>query len=332
MLERPDIQDERIVTCLQNEYGLNAACVEFLPLGADVDTAVYRLFDDNQTPYFLKLRIGSFDETSVALPRFLSDRGIKQLIAPLATVSGNLSGVLDESRTILYPFVEGRNGYETQMSERHWAEFGEALRRIHTAHLPLALLDNIRRETFSNQWREDVKRFLLRLDADAFNDPAVADVVEFLKTKRSEIKNLVERTQQLAQIMPAQSSDWIVCHSDIHAGNVLMADEGGFFIVDWDEPILAPKERDLMYIGAGLLASGRTPEEEENLFYRAYGRVQIDSSGLTYYRYERIIQDIAAYCEQLLMSNEGGADRARSLRALKSNFLPGGTIEMAERE
>jgi spectinomycin phosphotransferase len=110
-----------------------------------------------------------------------------------------------------------------------------------------------------------------------------------------------------------------------------MTEKGGFFIVDWDEPILAPKEQDLMYIGGGLLASGRTPQEEEDLFYQAYGQVQIDASALTYYRYERIIQDIAAYCEQLLLSDEGDADRARSLRALKSNFLPGGTIAMAER-
>ena len=86
-----------------------------------------------------------------------------------------------------------------------------------------------------------------------------------------------------------------------------------------------------MYIGGGLLASDLTPQEEEDLFYQAYGQVQIDASALTYYRYERIIQVIAAYCEQLLLSDEGGADRARSLRALESNFLPRGTIEMAER-
>ena len=86
-----------------------------------------------------------------------------------------------------------------------------------------------------------------------------------------------------------------------------------------------------MYIGGGLLDSGRTPPEEEGLFFQTYGQVQIDASVLTYYRYERIIEDIAAYCEQLLLNEKGSADRARSLRSLKSNFLPGGTIEMAER-
>ena len=53
--------------------------------------------------------------------------------------------------------------------------------------------------------------------------------------------------------------DFIVCHFDIHAGNILIDDDGSLYIVDWDDPILAPKERDLMYIGGGLLGGWYTP-------------------------------------------------------------------------
>ena len=42
MLEKPDLQDEKIIACLQDEYGLLVVQVAFLPLGADRDTAVYR--------------------------------------------------------------------------------------------------------------------------------------------------------------------------------------------------------------------------------------------------------------------------------------------------
>jgi spectinomycin phosphotransferase len=57
--------------------------------------------------------------------------------------------------------------------------------------------------------------------------------------------------------------------------------------------------------------------------------MQIDPIALAYYRYERIIQDIAVYCEQLLLTDEGGEDREQSLRYLTSNFLPNNTIEIA---
>ena len=113
-----------------------------------------------------------------------------------------------------------------------------------------------------------------------------------------------------------------MCHSDIHAGNILIGADDAFYIVDWDNPILAPKERDLMFVGGGQGFTGHTPQEEETLFYRGYGETQIDPVALAYYRYERIIQDIAVYCEQLFLSDEGGEDRAQALRHFASNFLP----------
>ncbi len=44
---------------------------------------------------------------------------------------------------------------------------------------------------------------------------------------------------------------------------------------------------------------------------------------------ERIVQDIAVYCEQIFLTNQGGEDREQSLQYLTSNFLPNNTIEIA---
>jgi hypothetical protein len=57
----------------------------------------------------------------------------------------------------------------------------------------------------------------------------------------------------------------------------------------------------------------------------------LDTVALAYYRYERIIQEIAAYCEFIFLTREGGQDREQSLRYLQANFQPGGTIELAYR-
>jgi spectinomycin phosphotransferase len=70
------LQDAEISACLQAEYGLRAVQIAFLPLGADLNTAVYRAVTDDGTPNFVKLRCGVFDETAVTLPKFLSDQGI----------------------------------------------------------------------------------------------------------------------------------------------------------------------------------------------------------------------------------------------------------------
>ena len=329
MLEKPDLEDAKIIACLHDEYRLSAAQVAFLPLGADLNTAVYRIDADDGTSYFLKLRSGIFDETSVMLPRFLNDQGIPQIIAPLATPMGQLWTDLDIFKVILYPFIEGRNGYEIEMSAQHWVESGAALNNIHTIEVPPALLQCIRRETYSPQWREAVKRCLTLIEDDVFVDPIAARAAVFLKARHAEVLALVHRAEQLAQSLQAYPPEFVLCHSDVHAGNILIDTGDAFYIVDWDEPILAPKERDLMFIGGAQGFIGHTAQEEETLFYRGYGQVELDPAGLAYYRYERIVQDIAIFCELLLLTSEGGEDREQSYTYLASNFLPGGTIETA---
>jgi spectinomycin phosphotransferase len=84
-----------------------------------------------------------------------------------------------------------------------------------------------------------------------------------------------------------------------------------------------------MFIGGGQFGAKHTSKEEEAMFYRGYGLAQINPIALAYYRYERIIQDIAVFCEQILLTNEGGEDREQALQYLTSNFLPSHVLEIA---
>ena len=331
MLESPSLSEDTIAACVQDAFGLRVAQIAFLPLGADMNTAVYRALAEDGTPYFVKLRRADFDEVAVSLPKFLSVRGIEQIIPPLATRAGRLWADLDSYKVILYPFIEGHNGYEAALADQQWVDLGAALRRIHAAELPAALANLIPQETYSSRWRESASASLARVEKDTWSDPVAGRLAEFLKARRAEVLDLVGRAGRLAQVLQARSPELAVCHSDIHAGNVLTVRGGALYIVDWDNPILAPKERDLMVAGGGQFGSRRAPQEEELLFYRGYGPTTVDPYALAYYRYERIVDDIAVFCEQLLLSDEGGADREQSLRYLESNFLPGGTIDIAYR-
>lgn len=328
MLEKPNLPDDKIVACVQEAYGLTAVEIVFLPLGADENTAVYRLTTPGNTPYFFKLRSGVFDETSVLLPHFLHSKGLRHIIPPLATKPGQLWANLEQFQTILYPFVDGQNGYERPLTDNEWRELGTAVRHIQSVALPPTLTNHIRRETFSPQWRHVVRQALAAWVTAVYADPVARDCAAFLQSKRSQITNLVERTEQLAHVLQTEKPAFTLCHADLHAGNVLFTDDA-LYIVDWDAPVLAPKERDLMFAGAGLFGNGRSPADEETLFYQGYGPTEVSFTALAYYRSERIIEDIAVYCQQLLRTTEGGADRAQSLTYLKSNFLPGSTIDIA---
>ncbi|MCA9970979.1 MAG: aminoglycoside phosphotransferase family protein [Anaerolineales bacterium] len=343
MLEKPDIADETIITCLAHAYGLDVAELTFLPLGADVNTAVYRARTRRQTPYFVKLR-RDFAETAVLIPKFLADRGLQPIIPPLPTRTGALWTTLPHPKSeiqnpkslipyclIVYPFVNGRNGFETLLLDRHRVELGAALRQLHTTALPAALANGIPRETFAPRWRESVSRFLAQIDGQTFAEPVAAELAAFLHARRQETGDLVARAHRLARALQARPPAFVLCHGDIHGWNLLIDDDDALHIVDWDTLILAPKERDLMFVGCGLGGNGHTLQEEERLFYEGYGPTAVNHTALAYYRYERIIEDIAVICAQLLTTDAGEADRRAALAMLKSNFGPDGTIDLAIR-
>lgn len=329
MLEKPDLPDTTISTCLLAAYAIEAAQITFLPLGADPDTAVYRADAQDGTSYFVKLRRGSFDEIAVRFPHWLAIHGFDQIIAPLPTLNGQLWAKLDPFTLILYPFVETRNGYEVRLADHHWHELGAALKRLHTASIPPALTQRLPRETYTPHWRENVRIFLEQARHASFPDPVATQVAAILQSRHAEISALVERTEHLAGLLQQHPPEYVACHADIHGANVLIDANDKLYIVDWDTLLMAPKERDLMYAGGGQFGSRRTPHEEETLFYQGYGASRGDPAALTYYRYERIIQDIAIYCEQLLLSTEGGADREQSLQYLASNFSPNSVLTIA---
>jgi spectinomycin phosphotransferase len=330
MLEKPNLEDEKIIHCLKWAYGLPVTKIAFLPLGADLNTAVYRATTHDKTPYFVKLRRGDFDETAVTVPQYLHDHGLKQIVPALMTRTGQLWTELPPFKVILYPFIEGKDGYERPLTDPQWLEFGTALKQFHTAVIPTTITNSIKREAFSPRWRDTVKMFLARIKKETFTEPVAAATAVFLQSKQTELHDLVQRTEQLAQNLQANPPEFILCHADIHAWNLLITDEGTLYMVDWDTLIFAPKERDLMFVGGGLGGNGRTPQEEETLFYQGYGHTQINPIALAYYRYERIIEDIAIECEQLFLSDDDGEDRIQALANMKSNFRPKGTIAMAQ--
>ena len=263
------------------------------------------------------------------VPKYFSDIGFKQIIPALPNKTGQLWASLTSYKAILYPYVEGRNAIEKTLSDQQWIEFGTTMKRFHSLDIPINLTSSVQREAFHPKWRETVKSFLKRIENEVFEEPVAAKMALFLKSKSTEVLKLIERAENLAITLQKQPLEYILCHADIHGWNLFIDTEGALYLVDWDTLIFAPKERDLMFIGAGIGDSGRTATDEEDLFYRGYGKTDINRDALSYYRYERIIEDIGVYCEQIFLSDEGGEDRIRSFEYLQSNFLPNGTIERA---
>src|SRR6266542_4874153 len=147
MREEPRIAREMLQACLQEQYGLVPATIDFLPIGRDLNAGVYRVLSENGTPYLLKIKSGQFYAASCIVPRYLSDQGIGPVVAALPTGTKGFWARVGEWTVLVYPYLEGVTGW-TAMSEEHWTTTGAIFRRIHEVALPPAGFDGVRRETF----------------------------------------------------------------------------------------------------------------------------------------------------------------------------------------
>lgn len=318
---------ESIIHCLNLHYGISVAALTLLPIGADRDASVYKA-DTQDKSYFVKLKHGQRYDITPALLALLEEAGIKMIVPPIKTITGDLTQRVDHFTLTVYPFVFGQNGFFRPLTDDQWIAFGAVLRRVHELDVPFSIKKLIRNETYSDRARKFVRSLYSHLDANLEGDPAALKLQTFMKEHPSLILHLVNRAEALSQKIQKQSPEFVLCHSDIHGGNVLIDERGSIFLVDWDAPMMAPKERDLMFIGGGVGNVWNRPHEEQ-LFYKGYGMIEINREILAYYRYERIVEDIAEYGQALLLTPDGGEERKKMLGQFLDMFEPNGVVDIA---
>ncbi len=290
--------EQLIIDCLKTNYGLKVVALRFLPLGADPNASVYKAETRDRSAYFVKIKKGHHHDISVDILGLLSSAGIQDIILPIKTIHGRPTERIDDFTVVVYPFIEGQDGFNRTLTDDQWIRLGKTLRQVHELVIPPSIEKRVRHETYSPKWREVVRSFHL--------DSAL-------------IHRLVDHAEYLAENLQNQSTKFVLCHSDIHGGNVLIGPHDAMYVVYWDDPIMAPKERDLMFIGGGVGNVWNQPREEE-LFYQGYGKTEIDKRLLAYYRNERIVEDIAFYCQ---------GNREEMDKHFKDMFEPRGVVDIA---
>ena len=329
MTKKSLLSEQSIIDCLKINYGIEVATLTFLPLGADIHASVYKAETHNRSSYFVKLKGGRLhDDISAIIIDLLLNAGIEQIIPIVKTIDGQSTQRIDEFTITVFPFIDGRDGFSRDLTNDQWYTLGKVMKQIHRIHVPAEVQAKIRRESYSPKWRQAVRSLYPLIESEPSGDMVAVNLLTFMKKHTAVIHKLVDRAEQLAQMAQDQSSQFVLCHSDLHGGNVLMDANDAIYIVDWDEPIMAPKERDLMFIGGGVANVWNKPHEKE-LFYKGYGKTEVNMTLLAYYRHERIVEDIAVYGQQLLLTMAGGRDRIQWYEQFIGQFDPGGVVEIA---
>jgi spectinomycin phosphotransferase len=328
LIEKPDISDVKIISALQEYFSISAIGTEFLPLGLDSSAWAYRVEAENTT-FFLKLRQGIPNPAGILIPRFLKEQDVQQVMAPLSRKNGEAWAHADDFFFILYPFITGERVIDVGMSDAQWVEFGSALKRLHTTQPTPELLHQIKRETFVPKQLEHCKAFHAQIKTCRYDDPFEKELAEFWLDNYETISIILECTEALSKRMQETELEFILCHADIHTANVLLSDDDKIYIVDWDETLLAPKERDLLFI-IGSIFNDPSDGRWERLFFEGYGETEVDPLALAYYRYNWCVEDIGAFAEDVFdRENVGEETKANSIGWFKSLFAEGNSVELA---
>ena len=327
MREPPKLADATVLAVLREHYGLAGAALTFLPLGNDTASSVYRAEAAGAT-YLLKVRAKSrFSLAGLAVPRTLHDQGVPHIAAPIPTGSGALWVDAGDFGLSLYPFIEGRTAVEAGMSEEDWHALGATVRQIHTCQLPPELLPAVPREPFVPGGRDRLAALEAALSEPA--DPLAGEVAACWRAHQADIQTLLERVDTLGRVLRREAAPLVLCHADLHTWNVLVDTQRRLWLVDWDETILALKERDLMFVVGGI-GWGLVAPHQTACFLQGYGETAIDPRALAYYRSAWAVQDIISFSEQAVLNPDASpAARREGVQYLLAQFKPGNIVAIA---
>jgi spectinomycin phosphotransferase len=330
MLEPPRLAEAEITGALRAHYGISTTELTFLPLGNDYASWVYRVQTNEGQILFLKVRAREgFSASSLVVPHYLQERGVPHIVAPLPTIAQTLWVSLNDFALSLYPFIDGQVGADRGLSEQQWRMFGALLRQIHACLLPPKLLQLVSRESFIPSRRLVISDLKAAIRQQTFTDPVERELALFWHERKDDIRVLVKRAGTLGRHLQRASGPRVLCHADMHTWNVLLDSNQQLWLIDWDEVVLALKERDLMFVVGGI-GGDRVGRRETAWFLQGYGDSAIDPGALTYYRFAWAVQDMAAYGERVFSSQNLSEDARRAaLQGFIGLFEPGNIVPLA---
>jgi spectinomycin phosphotransferase len=329
MLDDPGFDEKELSAALRSAWGVKASTFTFVP-GYDMQAATY-VVETGADRVFLKVHLRTPPEAPLAVPSALLEAGVPNILAPIRTLASGVSHAMGDGRDlVLYPFVAGRNAMVAGMTVDQWHVFGTTLRAVHDSPIADQFVGRLPVETFGLAAAAAVRAALARAAGSAGETAAAERLVALLRARTQQIGAMLERAEGLGVRLATRPFRRVLCHADIHAANVLVADDGRIFLVDWDGPMLAPRERDLLFVIGSRIARDVEPDEEA-WFFEGYGEVPVDPEAIIYYRYERILEDIGEIAGSVFDGGSSEASRASEVALAESFFGPGGIVETVER-
>jgi len=304
---------------LQGAWDLRVRDVEFLPLGED--GGAYRVHGEDGRRFHLKLvQPGpSADRIChgfhLSLVRQLRERGVVAVPEVIPTRSGSLWARLGDALLLLGPWIDAPAIPPMRiLPEPVRLPLARAVGALHAAtpHLDLTAAPV---EDFEIPFDAELRASLAGLEPGA-PEALRRSVGPWRGRIETELDALhAVRERSLAIAPPA-----VLCHTDLHGGNLLFDAQQTLWVLDWDGARLAPCEQDL----AGA-TNAHVPRGEFSGFIAAYrercGGRALEPDLFEFYFRRRCLEDLELFLSSLLSGARGAEQDANDLALIRSECL-----------
>lgn len=317
-----------LVGWVWGQFGLRLSSVDEVTHGADLRARLWRGETDDGARYAVKLS-GGGTPAGLIVAAYLAERGVPGIAAPVRTHDGRLYDERDGYRLCVVPWVSDLRALDGPMTEAHWRAYGELLAAVHA----VPVTDELERllpgggDAYPGivaATRDVARRLRDQVDP---GEPLVAEMVAVWAANADRVSTLLGAARRPAV---ARSGPRVVCHGDPHLGNLLLGPDGGVWLIDWDDAVLAPRECDLMFVVGGVLAFAPITTGQELAVLAGYGPVDIDAERLAWFLAVRALDDLSDWTRQALDVTASRDDRVQAARIVRGLVSPVGLVTLAD--
>ena len=320
-----DIDRASLAQRVCQEYEIDIEELTFIPAG---EVAYCYIVDcPGGSRYFLKLlsdsRLGRICASGLdfylPLTRNLHYKGILPNIPyPIKARDGHLETDFGGQPLVLFNFIDGEViGFENPLPDDILVKLAKLVGILHKS-TPEIGIELSRVEHFDIIFEEDLVNGLDALDhitsCDSSGKQGLRDL---LLPRKAEILGYLDRLKEFQRIVRGIEKQKVLCHTDLHGGNMIMNDSGELYILDWEGALVAPPEHDLFAFA--------WEDRFMDVFFRNYeqefGSTSLDSSVFGFYYYRRNLEDLTDWIVRILYENTDEEQDEHDLKGIAEDCI-----------
>lgn len=291
MISEPNLNKEQLKNLLENKYALQIEDLIFEPKG-EVSWSYIIQCKDGEKKF---IKIHKRRDLNIQRLQLLFDLHtkcqIENIAYPLKTIEGDLEIEVDGYPAVLFNFINGKTSLEQELTNDQLMNLGELLARIHQSKVAVGSFDT--KEKFTHSFKPGIQNIYDYLDKpQELNEPQ-KETVEIYRRFREIFLAELDSLEKLGVDFRNRDIEFVNCHGEPSPNNILITPKGQVYLIDWDEPIFAPKEKDLMFF-----------DKRFQQFMKGYGKsskdIALNKDVLKYYQLLWNVQEIEDWGTRVL--------------------------------